>query len=203
MKRFFLAALLLFAAVAFTGCDNDDDDLYDTLSGRVWAGDLGFYQDGRIPLDSYVYFGADGFGTDELRYADTGRYLDTLNIQWDAYDDDTIYIDYGRVDSPRELRRVHIRRGTLTGSRSTCSNTAAPNYIYNAPRILAESGERFYGTAGAIPAAGGSGPRYPDMARPCKQGPEYDFGALFITYLSGSPHSTAQGTRTIICRAIS
>ena len=33
MKRFFLAALLLFAAVAFTGCDNDDDDLYDTLSG--------------------------------------------------------------------------------------------------------------------------------------------------------------------------
>jgi len=48
MKRFFLAALLLFAAVAFTGCDNDDDDLYDTLSGRVWAGDLGFYQDGRI-----------------------------------------------------------------------------------------------------------------------------------------------------------
>ena len=52
MKRFFLAALLLFAAVAFTGCDNDDDDLYDTLSGRVWAGDLGFYQDGRIPLDS-------------------------------------------------------------------------------------------------------------------------------------------------------
>lgn len=48
MKRFFLAALLLFAAVAFTGCDSDDDELYDTLSGRVWAGDLGFYQDGRI-----------------------------------------------------------------------------------------------------------------------------------------------------------
>ena len=74
MKRFFLAALLLCAAVAFTGCDSDDDELYDTLSGRVWAGDLGFYQDGRIPLDSYVYFGADGFGTDELRYAaDTTR----------------------------------------------------------------------------------------------------------------------------------
>ena len=98
MKRFFLAALLLFAAVAFTGWDNDDDDLYDTLSGRVWAGDLGFYQDGRIPLDSYVYFGADGFGTDELRYADTGRYLDTLNIQWDAYDD-TVYIDYGFAEA--------------------------------------------------------------------------------------------------------
>ena len=113
MKRFFLAALLLFAAVAFTGCDNDDDDLYDTLSGRVWAGDLGFYQDGRIPLDSYVYFGADGFGTDELRYADTGSDVYKRQIQWDAYDD-TVYIDYGRVDLPRELRRVHIRRGMLT-----------------------------------------------------------------------------------------
>jgi hypothetical protein len=52
-------------------------------------------------------------GSDELRYADNGRLLDTLNIQWDAYDD-TVYIDYGRVDLPRELRRVHIRRGMLT-----------------------------------------------------------------------------------------
>ena len=47
------------------------------------------------------------------RYADNGRLLDTLNIQWDAYDD-TVYIDYGRVDLPRELRRVHIRRGMQT-----------------------------------------------------------------------------------------
>ena len=108
MKRFFLAALLLFAAVAFTGCDNDDDDLYDTLSGRVWAGDLGFYQDGRIPLDSYVYFGADGFGTDELRYADTGRYLDTLNIQWDAYDD-TVYIDYGFAEAATTYGRIGVK----------------------------------------------------------------------------------------------
>lgn len=94
MKRFLLAACMLLAAVGFSSCENDDDDLYDTLTGRVWAGDLGFYQDG-YALDSYVYFGADGFGSDELRYADNGRLLDTLNIQWDAYDD-TVYIDYGR-----------------------------------------------------------------------------------------------------------
>ena len=92
---------MLLAAVGFSSCENDDDDLYDTLTGRVWAGDLGFYQDG-YALDSYVYFGADGFGSDELRYADNGRLLDT------------VYIDYGRVDLPRELRRVHIRRGMLT-----------------------------------------------------------------------------------------
>lgn len=113
MKRLLIAAFALLAAVGFSSCENDDDRLYDTLAGRVWAGDLGFYQDGRYPLDSYVYFGADGFGTDELHFADTGQYLDTLNIQWDAYGDDTIYIGYGRADYPRELRRVHIRRGEL------------------------------------------------------------------------------------------
>lgn len=113
MKRFFLAAFMLLAAAGFTACEKDDDNLFDTLAGRVWAGDLGFYQDGRIPLDSYVYFGADGFGTDELRYADNGQYLDTLTIRWEAYNDGTIYINYGRVDYPRELRRVRIRRGEL------------------------------------------------------------------------------------------
>ena len=46
MKRFFLAALLLFAAVAFTGCDNDDDDLYDTLHVQWGAYD----DDGRHGL---------------------------------------------------------------------------------------------------------------------------------------------------------
>lgn len=112
MKRFFLAAFMLLSAVGFTACEIEDDDLFDTLAGRVWAGDLGFYQDG-IPLDSYVYFGADGFGTDELRYADNGQYLDTLTIRWEAYNDGTIYINYGRVDYPRELRRVRIRRGEL------------------------------------------------------------------------------------------
>ena len=32
---------MLLAAVRFSSCENDDD-LYDTLTGRVWAGDLGF-----------------------------------------------------------------------------------------------------------------------------------------------------------------
>ena len=52
---------------------------------------------------------ADGFGTDELRYADTGRYLDTLNIQWDAYDD-KIYISYGvlRIVGCKGMFFLHI-----------------------------------------------------------------------------------------------
>ena len=91
MKRFFLAALLLFAAVAFTGCDNDDDDLYDTLSGRVWAGDLGFYQDGRIPLD--ISYGRADYPR-ELRnvYIRRGRLTGELFIDGQYYDRITLYM---------------------------------------------------------------------------------------------------------------
>ena len=80
------------------------------FQGLAGSGSVGSQPRFGLEMSSH---GADGFGTDELRYADTGRYLDTLNIQWDAYDD-TVYIDYGRVDLPRELRRVHIRRGMQT-----------------------------------------------------------------------------------------
>lgn len=118
MKRFLLILSFVAAAAGFAGCSNDNDDerLYDTLVGRVWAGDLGFYQEGKYPLDSYVYFAPDGFGTDELHYADNGEFVDRLTIQWsvDRYDD-TLYISYGNVDAPRELRHARIRRGILSG----------------------------------------------------------------------------------------
>lgn len=113
MKRFLFAACLLLASVSFTACTDDDDSLFDTLTGRVWAGDLGFW-DGRYPLDSYILFEPDGFGSDELYYADNGEYFGTLRIQWEAYDDGTIYINYGTVAPPRELRNVRIRHGRLT-----------------------------------------------------------------------------------------
>ena len=81
------------------------------FQGLAGSGSVGSQPRFGLEMSSH---GADGFGTDELRYADTGRYLDTLNIQWDAYDD-KIYISYGRADYPRELRNVYIRRGRLTG----------------------------------------------------------------------------------------
>lgn len=113
MKKLLLYLLMLTAPVGFSSCEVDDDSLYDTVVGRVWAGDLGFY-DGPYALNSYVYFGADGFGTDKAYYADNGQYLDTLNIQWSTDDRyDTIYINYGNVDYPRELRNVSISRGVL------------------------------------------------------------------------------------------
>lgn len=122
MKRFLLIASLLFSVTAFSSCSIEDCDeyhpsLYDMLVGRVWTGDLGFYQNNNpnLPLDSNVYFGADGFGSDELRFANNGQWLDALNITWQAFDDGTLWINYGQVDYPRQLRGVYIRSGVLSG----------------------------------------------------------------------------------------
>ncbi|WP_295939262.1 hypothetical protein [uncultured Alistipes sp.] len=114
MKRFLLAACLFTATVGFTACSSDRDDVFDTLAGRVWIGDLGFY-DGRYPLDSYIYFGSDGFGDDELYYNDNGQFFGRFNIQWQVSNNRTLYISYGNVAPPRELRRISIRRRTLEG----------------------------------------------------------------------------------------
>ncbi|MFR6635378.1 MAG: hypothetical protein ACLUQ6_12390 [Alistipes onderdonkii] len=97
--------------MAFTGCDNDDDDLYDTLSGRVWAGDLGFYQDGRIPLDRLCLFRG---GRLRYRRAPLRRHgalpRHAQHPEWDAYDD-KIYISYGRADYPRRTAATYTSAG--------------------------------------------------------------------------------------------
>lgn len=109
-----MICFLTAIAAGFSGCeDSDGDSVYDTIIGRTWSGDLGFVQENRYPLQSNVTFQSDGFGVDELRYADNGEYLDTLNIQWSVYID-KITINYGTVDYPRELRNVYIRNGRLT-----------------------------------------------------------------------------------------
>ena len=61
------------------------------------------------------FFGADGFGSDELRYADNGRLLDTLNIQWDAFDDtaSTSRLRPGSI-CRANCAGSHIRRGMQT-----------------------------------------------------------------------------------------
>jgi len=115
MKKLLLAFVLLGAAVGLAGCDCNEHPhtVGDTIVGRIWAGDLGFYQYDLYPLDSHVHFGTDGFGTDELRFADDGTFLDRLNIRWEAFDD-CIRIDYGHAADLRELYDVRIRSGRLT-----------------------------------------------------------------------------------------
>lgn len=116
MKKIILAVILFAATVGFTSCDHDHyrNSLFDTIVGRVWSGDLQFKRDGRYPLISNVLFGADGFGEDQLRYADNGEPLvPPLRISWDTNDHNAIYINYGNADYPRELRNVRIYRGEM------------------------------------------------------------------------------------------
>ena len=117
MKKLLFALCMLFTAATFVACEDDDETLFERLVGRVWIGDLGMY-DQRIPvsypLESAIYLGSDGFGSDDLCYYDNGEPFAVFNIQWDAYDGN-LYINYGNRAAPRELRNVRVRRGWLTG----------------------------------------------------------------------------------------
>lgn len=115
MKKYLFALCMLLTAATFAACDDDDDEtLFERLVGRVWIGDLGMTDPNRFPLESAVYLGADGFGSDDLVYYDNGEPFGVYNIQWDAYDGN-LYISYGNVAPLRELHDVRVRRGLLTG----------------------------------------------------------------------------------------
>lgn len=111
MKKILLAAFLFIASSGFTGCSHDHD-IYDDIAGRVWAGDLGFY-DGPYAIDSFVRFGRDGFGEDMQYYNDNGDPAAKFNIRWTYDNNNRIFINYGYVAPERELRRVYIRRSGI------------------------------------------------------------------------------------------
>ncbi|MEG1701086.1 MAG: hypothetical protein RRY33_07475 [Alistipes sp.] len=114
MKKLLLITTLLALLVGLSSCESDET-VYDRIVGRVWIGNLGFVSDDayHYPLESGIYFGSDGFGDDELCYADGQSYA-KLRCQWFVEDGD-LYIDYGRVADPRELRNVYVGHGSLTG----------------------------------------------------------------------------------------
>lgn len=114
MKKYvFMMLCVLTMIVSLTSCQ-DDDDIYDRIVGNTWVGYLGFH-DGPFDLESGIYFGSDGFGTDELYYYDGGDRYGKLNIQWELKGGD-IYISYGKVAPPRELRGVYVRKGELNAA---------------------------------------------------------------------------------------
>lgn len=113
MKKLLLLIGMLLVLAGFSSCESEETT-FDRVVGRIWIGNLGF-MDGSFPLESGVYFRSDGFGEDELCYADNGAPFRKLSIQW-YIERNTIYIDYGRVAPPRELRRVYVGNGSLTGT---------------------------------------------------------------------------------------
>lgn len=116
IKKFrkFSAILLMFAVlIGFTSCQKDET-IFDKIVGRTWVGDLGFGSD-QDPIESGVYFGGDGFGTDEQVFFNDGKFHDTYNITWEV-SDGTIYIRYGNRAPKRELRNAYVSSGRIKAS---------------------------------------------------------------------------------------
>lgn len=117
IKKYASILMMLTLLVGFTSCE-DDETLFDRVVGRTWFGDLGFETNDayRDLLDSSIYLGADGFGDDQLYYYDNGReYGRPLRLYW-SVGNGSLYIDYGNVAAPRELRNVYVSRGRMAGT---------------------------------------------------------------------------------------
>lgn len=103
--------LLMFAVlIGFTSCQKDET-IFDKIVGRTWVGDLWFGSD-QSPIESGVYLGGDGFGTDEQRFFNNGKYHDTYNITWEV-SNGTIIIRYGNRADTRELRNAYVSNGQI------------------------------------------------------------------------------------------
>lgn len=133
MKKILWTVYLVAALAAMSSCSDNDDygygSIYDRIVGRTWVGDLGVTDYAGVPLESGVYFGSDGFGTDEVYYYNHGGYAGTLNILWNAYNG-TIYLDYGREALPREVRDVYFRGDELRGELFIYGLYYGPTVLY-------------------------------------------------------------------------
>lgn len=116
VKKYAGILMMLMLLVGFTSCE-DDESIFDEVVDHTWVGDLGFSSDDRerAPLESGIYLGPDGFGDDRLCYYDTGRLYETIKLKW-SVGGGAIYLDYGNVAAPRELRNVYVSRGRLSAS---------------------------------------------------------------------------------------
>lgn len=108
--------MVLMLSIGFISCE-DDESLFDEVVDHTWVGDLGFFSDDRYQdhLESGIYLGPDGFGDDRLCYYDTGEPYGTIKLKW-SVGGGAIYLDYGNVAAPRELRNVYVNRGRLSAS---------------------------------------------------------------------------------------
>lgn len=104
--------IVLCLLIGMTSCQSDET-IFNRIVGNTWIGDLRFGTE-RTPLESGVYFGADGFGTDELYTYDGNQPIEVLKINW-SIEDNILYINYGNVSELREIRNLFVSSRSLTG----------------------------------------------------------------------------------------
>ena len=112
IKRYAGILMMLTLLVGFTSCE-DDEDIYDDLMGRTWAGDLWFGSDYN-PIESGIRLDNNGLGIDYQVYDYDGRPAGDLPFRW-WVDYGTLYLDYGRDFALREIRGVRVRGRYLQG----------------------------------------------------------------------------------------
>ena len=113
MKKCAGILLMLAVLVGFTSCQ-DDETIFDKVVGRTWVGDLGFGPNNDL-VESGVYLGGDGFGTDEQLYVRDKTPRGTYNITWEVVDG-SIFIRYGNRAAIRELRNVYVSNGQINAA---------------------------------------------------------------------------------------
>ena len=116
INKYIGALLMLTIMVTFSSCQSEDQ-IFDRVVGRTWVGDLGFVTNDvfREPLESGIFLGGNGFGYDDQYRYDNGPYYGQLQISW-GLNGYTLYINYGNVAAPREIRNVYVGGGQITGA---------------------------------------------------------------------------------------
>lgn len=113
LKYLQLIALCVLTLSLFS-CQ-DDDEIFDRLTGETWVGDLGFSDRYGEKLESGLFFKNNGFGYDDQCYFDDPRVVTTMDFRWTVRNGDLI-LDYGINQPLLEIRGIYVGDSELTGA---------------------------------------------------------------------------------------
>lgn len=115
--QYFRLCIMCMSLLLLTSCAQDDETIFDSITGYTWVGDLGFTDEFGEPLESGLYFDYSGFGTDDQCYYDdpSGIIVCSLPFRW-KIEDGTLSLDYGNQYPLLEIRDVYVTWEKITGT---------------------------------------------------------------------------------------